>query len=112
MVYDDIDHLLPQQCTSLGRGALLGLPCENNNLNLNNNNTNTNNNIPNNGGRRRLNSGNNNNLQPSELVGLTREERRRRRRATQKYRTAHATRYNIFFSVFWNFNFHLFNFFF
>lgn len=25
-------------------------------------------------------------------TGLTREERRRRRRATQKYRTAHATR--------------------
>lgn len=95
MVYDDIDHLLPQQCTSLGRGALLGLPCENNNLNLNNNNTNTNNNTPNSGGRRRLNTGNNNNLQPSELVGLTREERRRRRRATQKYRTAHATRFDL-----------------
>lgn len=35
------------------------------------------------------------NLQPSDLVGLTREERRRRRRATQKYRTAHATRERI-----------------
>lgn len=34
-------------------------------------------------------------LQPSELVGLTREERRRRRRATIKYRTAHATRERI-----------------
>jgi nescient helix-loop-helix protein len=34
-------------------------------------------------------------LQPSDLVGLTREERRRRRRATQKYRTAHATRERI-----------------
>lgn len=45
-------------------------------------------------------SGNNNNnidcgLNPSELVGLSREERRRRRRATQKYRTAHATRERI-----------------
>uniref|UniRef100_A0A336LQ61 CSON008697 protein n=1 Tax=Culicoides sonorensis TaxID=179676 RepID=A0A336LQ61_CULSO len=35
------------------------------------------------------------NLQPSDLVGLTREERRRRRRATQKYRTAHATRERV-----------------
>lgn len=34
-------------------------------------------------------------LNPSELVGLSREERRRRRRATQKYRTAHATRERI-----------------
>lgn len=34
-------------------------------------------------------------LQPGDLVGLTREERRRRRRATQKYRTAHATRERI-----------------
>lgn len=34
-------------------------------------------------------------LDPSELVGLTREERRRRRRATLKYRTAHATRERI-----------------
>ncbi|CAG9805616.1 unnamed protein product [Chironomus riparius] len=30
-----------------------------------------------------------------DLSGLTREERRRRRRATQKYRTAHATRERI-----------------
>lgn len=35
------------------------------------------------------------NLQPSDLVGLTREERRRRRRATAKYRTAHATRERV-----------------
>ncbi|XP_063709416.1 helix-loop-helix protein 1-like [Culicoides brevitarsis] len=35
------------------------------------------------------------NLQPSDLVGLSREERRRRRRATQKYRTAHATRERV-----------------
>ncbi|KAH8400253.1 hypothetical protein KR215_009508 [Drosophila sulfurigaster] len=34
-------------------------------------------------------------LDPSELVGLSREERRRRRRATLKYRTAHATRERI-----------------
>nr|AAA18517.1 helix-loop-helix protein [Drosophila melanogaster] len=34
-------------------------------------------------------------LDPSELVGLSREERRRRRRATLKYRTAHATREGI-----------------
>lgn len=34
-------------------------------------------------------------LNPSDLVGLSREERRRRRRATQKYRTAHATRERI-----------------
>lgn len=34
-------------------------------------------------------------LQPSDLVGLSREERRRRRRATIKYRTAHATRERI-----------------
>lgn len=111
MVYDDIDHLLPQQCTSLGRGALLGLPCENNNLNLNNNNTNTNNNTPNSGGRRRLSTGNNNNLQPSELVGLTREERRRRRRATQKYRTAHATRLDFITFQLFKDNFYLLFFF-
>ncbi|XP_055389241.1 helix-loop-helix protein 1-like [Condylostylus longicornis] len=34
-------------------------------------------------------------LDPSELIGLSREERRRRRRATLKYRTAHATRERI-----------------
>lgn len=34
-------------------------------------------------------------IAPSELLGLSREERRRRRRATQKYRTAHATRERI-----------------
>ncbi|XP_022220061.1 helix-loop-helix protein 1 [Drosophila obscura] len=34
-------------------------------------------------------------LDPTELVGLSREERRRRRRATLKYRTAHATRERI-----------------
>ncbi|XP_055703762.1 helix-loop-helix protein 1 [Phlebotomus papatasi] len=34
-------------------------------------------------------------IQASELAGLSREERRRRRRATQKYRTAHATRERI-----------------
>ncbi|ALC49598.1 HLH4C [Drosophila busckii] len=34
-------------------------------------------------------------LDPSELVGLSREERRRRRRATLKYRTAHATRERV-----------------
>ncbi|GLV35810.1 Helix loop helix protein 4C [Carabus blaptoides fortunei] len=31
----------------------------------------------------------------NEMASLTREERRRRRRATQKYRTAHATRERI-----------------
>ncbi|CAH1992092.1 unnamed protein product [Acanthoscelides obtectus] len=31
----------------------------------------------------------------SEMSSLSREERRRRRRATQKYRTAHATRERI-----------------
>ncbi|KAL3276766.1 hypothetical protein HHI36_012133 [Cryptolaemus montrouzieri] len=32
---------------------------------------------------------------PGEVSSLSREERRRRRRATQKYRTAHATRERI-----------------
>lgn len=86
MVYD-IDHIIPQECTSLGgRGILHSLPCENLTM------INATNNTP----RRRANSSTvSHNIQPSELVGLTREERRRRRRATQKYRTAHATRERI-----------------
>ncbi|KAG4072146.1 hypothetical protein HA402_015645 [Bradysia odoriphaga] len=68
MVYD-IDHLIPGDSTSLSRESFLGLACENIPI--------THPNIP----RRR--------------GGMNREERRRRRRATQKYRTAHATRERI-----------------
>lgn len=80
MVYD-IDHLIPGDSTSLSRESFLGLACENVPV--------TNPTMPR---RRNITIGH---LQPSDLVGLTREERRRRRRATQKYRTAHATRERI-----------------
>lgn len=68
---------------TLGRGILHGLTCENVPTGPAN--------IP----RKRTAPINVTHLQPSELIGLTREERRRRRRATQKYRTAHATRERI-----------------
>lgn len=92
MVYD-IDHITPyDNSIAISRETYLGLPCEN---------------IPmfqSNTPRRRAttitssspnNSSNEFVLNPSDLVGLSREERRRRRRATQKYRTAHATRERI-----------------
>lgn len=81
MVYD-IEHLLPGESASLCRESFLGLACENIPI--------TNPNVP-----RRRSSLSIGHLQPSDLVGLSREERRRRRRATQKYRTAHATRERI-----------------
>lgn len=60
------------------------LPSKSNKSNSHNNHNNNNNN-------------NKEDLQPDKesLVHLSREERRRRRRATQKYRTAHATRERI-----------------
>lgn len=84
MVYD-IDHLIPHESTSICRDTYLGLPCESL--------TSIHPNTP----RRRVAniSAALSHLQPSDLVGLSREERRRRRRATQKYRTAHATRERI-----------------
>lgn len=84
MVYDD--HLIVQERTTIVRETYLGLPCEMMPTALQ----------PNTPRRRAPNMSTTlNNLQPSDLVGLTREERRRRRRATQKYRTAHATRERI-----------------
>lgn len=95
MVYD-IDHGAPyDNSIAISRETFLGLPCEN--IPMVHSNTprrrsavvttaspNTSSSIT-----------NENALNPSELVGLSREERRRRRRATQKYRTAHATRERI-----------------
>lgn len=86
MVYDDIDLIIPHNSTTICRETYLGLSCENMPM------------VHSNTPRRRSTNNLNNNLnqlQPSDLVGLTREERRRRRRATQKYRTAHATRERI-----------------
>lgn len=90
MVYD-IDHGIPyDNSIAISRETFLGLPCENIPM------------VHSNTPRRRVSStnshacsSNENALNPSDLVGLTREERRRRRRATQKYRTAHATRERI-----------------
>lgn len=91
MVYD-IDHIAPyDNSIAISRETYLGLPCENIPM------------VHSNTPRRRTtvtstspsNSSNENVLNPSDLVGLSREERRRRRRATQKYRTAHATRERI-----------------
>lgn len=93
MVYD-IDHGAPyDNSIAISRETFLGLSCENIPM------------VHSNTPRRRAvtstctNSSsaisNENALNPSDLVGLSREERRRRRRATQKYRTAHATRERI-----------------
>lgn len=85
MVYD-IDHTISQDSTTICRDTYLGMACENIPM------------VHPSTPRRRTSSSLNSNLnhlQPSELVGLSREERRRRRRATQKYRTAHATRERI-----------------
>lgn len=85
MVYD-IDHGIPyDNSIAISHERFLGLPCENIPM------------VHSNTPRRRVSSTNSNEnlLNPSDLVGLTREERRRRRRATQKYRTAHATRERI-----------------
>lgn len=96
MVYD-IDHGAPyDNSIAISRETYLGLPCENIPM------------VHSNTPRRRTaavsstnsnaissNITNENALNPSDLVGLSREERRRRRRATQKYRTAHATRERI-----------------
>lgn len=87
-----MDHLMPGDSTATAlchESFLAGLGCEN---------------IPSavsggahvpNATRRRSVLAITHHLQPGDLVGLTREERRRRRRATQKYRTAHATRERI-----------------
>ncbi|XP_055907640.1 helix-loop-helix protein 1 [Eupeodes corollae] len=84
MVYD-MTHLVPSQSIALGSYYIpedhVVMPCEN---------------VPQttpHTPRRRTTPITN--LDPSELVGLSREERRRRRRATLKYRTAHATRERI-----------------
>lgn len=93
MVYD-IDHGAPyDNSIAISRETYLGLPCENIPM------------VHSNTPRRRTtaagasttssNLSNEHVLNPSDLVGLSREERRRRRRATQKYRTAHATRERI-----------------
>lgn len=85
MVYD-IDHMIPQDSATTCRETYLGFACENIPM------------VHPITPRRRTSSSLSTNLahlQPSELVGLSREERRRRRRATQKYRTAHATRERI-----------------
>lgn len=85
MVYD-IDHIIPLDSTTICRETYLGLACENIPM------------VHPSTPRRRTSGGLHsslNHLQPSDLVGLSREERRRRRRATQKYRTAHATRERI-----------------
>lgn len=94
MVYD-IDHGVPyDNSIAISRETYLGLPCEN--IPMVHSNT------PRRRGAVSVSSNNSNAiasnenaLNPSDLVGLTREERRRRRRATQKYRTAHATRERI-----------------
>ena len=75
MVYG-IDHVISPHAVTIPRETLGALSCDQVNTTSN---------------KRRSGDGP---LQ-SELVGLTREERRRRRRATQKYRTAHATRERI-----------------
>lgn len=95
MVYD-IDHGAPyDNSIAISRETYLGLPCEN--IPMVHSNTphrravavsTTSSNVT-------SNMGNENALNPSDLIGLSREERRRRRRATQKYRTAHATRERI-----------------
>lgn len=87
MVYD-IDHIATPYDNSIAisRETYLGLPCENIPM------------VHSNTPRRRTTStaaSSSDCLNPSDLVGLSREERRRRRRATQKYRTAHATRERI-----------------
>lgn len=84
MVYE-IDHLMPHESTTICRDTYMGMPCEIMPI------------VQPNMPRRRAPTMTTtlNNVQPSELVGLSREERRRRRRATQKYRTAHATRERI-----------------
>lgn len=85
MVYD-IEHLMPHESTSICHDAYMSLPCEIMPSHV----------LPSTPRRRAPTIATTlNNLQPSDLVGLTREERRRRRRATQKYRTAHATRERI-----------------
>lgn len=94
MVYD-IDHIAPyDNSIAISRETYLGLACESIPM------------VHSNTPRRRANAtaspnttsssiNSENILNPSDLVGLSREERRRRRRATQKYRTAHATRERI-----------------
>lgn len=85
MVYN-LEHLVPHDSMAICQDPYLELSCEN--LSILTTNT----------PRRRANASANSisgKLQPSDMVGLSREERRRRRRATQKYRTAHATRERI-----------------
>lgn len=85
MVYN-LEHIVPHDSMAICQDSYLDLNCENVSI------------LHTNTQRRRTNinpANNTNKLQQSELAGLSREERRRRRRATQKYRTAHATRERI-----------------
>lgn len=93
MVYD-IDHGAPyDNSIAISRETFLGLPCEN--IPMVHSNTPRRRAVTSSSSHTSSNITNENALNPSDLVGLSREERRRRRRATQKYRTAHATRERI-----------------
>lgn len=104
MVYD-IDHIgTPyDNSVAISRETYLGLPCENipmvhSNTPTRRQHTTTTSTTTSNSIQMTNNAtlgSSSDCLNPSDLVGLTREERRRRRRATQKYRTAHATRERI-----------------
>lgn len=107
MVYDIIDHIYPfDSSIAISRETHLGLPCDEHYEILEMGHSNT----PRRRGAAAASTATNsmstssrglactsteNTLNASELAGLSREERRRRRRATQKYRTAHATRERI-----------------
>lgn len=86
MVYN-LEHIVPHDSMAICQDSFLELNCENVSI------------LNPNAQRRRTNinstANSTNKIQQSELAGLSREERRRRRRATQKYRTAHATRERI-----------------
>uniref|UniRef100_A0A1B0CED4 Putative transcription factor hand2/transcription factor n=2 Tax=Lutzomyia longipalpis TaxID=7200 RepID=A0A1B0CED4_LUTLO len=84
MVYD-IDAIIPTQNAALARSTTAGVPMGMEAMNAATTSVPT----------RRKSYSVDPHIQSSDLVGLSREERRRRRRATQKYRTAHATRERI-----------------
>lgn len=105
MVYDIFDHISypSDNSITISRQTYLGLPCEEH-LEMVYSNTPrrrsasaTASTITNSVSGNRISgyASTDTTVNPAELVGLTREERRRRRRATQKYRTAHATRERI-----------------
>lgn len=97
MVYD-IDHVSAPYDNSItiSRETYLGLACETIPMAQSNTPRRRTTAISTSSPNPLSNGGSNENiLNPSDLVGLSREERRRRRRATQKYRTAHATRERI-----------------